>query len=727
VALGSEGKRFGEYRILGEIARGGQGAVLRAEREADGRPIAIKMLLSRLPKQVARFRQEAQVLEKLSHPNLIHVFGHGEQNGLPYLAMELVEGQDLADLAGEAGLEPERAAALLAPIAEALQHCHDRGVIHRDLKPANVIVEAATGRPVLVDFGLVKRDPDKLSVDSLGVSRLSLTGELRGTPAFMAPEQVNPSKFGAVSPRTDVYALGATLFALLTGEPPFEADHFPGLLAAIIAQPPPDPRQRRPEVPASLAQLCQRCLSKDPEARPASAQAVADALAGSGSGEAGARRPAAGAALIALVLAGLALGGVGWAATRGEEVVQPAPARAAAEPAEPEAPPPPPLSAEELEAGERDLRRLQHEEEPRKIAEAASRWLSDHPRHPRAEEVAELRRTAELSFPVRTYPGLRAQFLDDERVVAYELGGGARHVVVRSLEGQELKRWPVPWPASEIVLSPDRKRLAIGGWEAEVLVIDLSRDEVAWRLPYDRWVSDLAFSPDGARLAVGGCRVRRNERGELDKWDFDARVLTVEGGEVSAVLEDVRAEVHGFAFVDEGLLVARGANVMDTQTNLNQRAQLGNAVALHDLASGALTREETLTTRPNFLLPLPGGDLIAGTNGGRILRCDASGRVISQYTAEDSSFNRTGPRFLISAQGSALRAGALLPGGERFCVVGGELVPVSHGELSVWNAGSKARVHRVSLPASNARVDASPDGAWLLLSNREGSTLWHAP
>jgi tetratricopeptide (TPR) repeat protein len=154
-----------------------------------------------------------------------------------------------------------------------LHHCHGRNVVHRDVKPANVLIERGTDRPVLVDFGVIKQ-----GTQHTGGQRLSMTGEMHGTPAYMAPEQADRHTFGEVGPPTDVYGLGATLYHLLCGEPPFSGEATYNVITSVITKPAVDPREHRPDVPAPLAELCLRALSKVPAERPASCQALAAAL-----------------------------------------------------------------------------------------------------------------------------------------------------------------------------------------------------------------------------------------------------------------------------------------------------------------------------------------------------------------------------------------------------------------------------------------------------------------
>jgi serine/threonine protein kinase len=273
----ASGKRFGPYTIYGELARGGQGAIYRAT-DANDAPCALKMLTSRDPQAAARFRQEGKVLAALSHPNLLRVKDLGEHNQIPFLAMEYVDGDDLDAIVTRGIPAFEWSARVLGAVAHALHTCHQKGLVHRDLKPANILVETGTQRPVLVDFGLVKRDPEQMRLSSLQ-GPLSRTGEIRGTPKYMAPEQAAPQKFGAVSQRSDVYGLGATLFTLLTGAAPFEGSSLALVLSKVIGDPAPNPRSLNPNVPAALASFCRRCMDKTQDRRPESAEAFATELA----------------------------------------------------------------------------------------------------------------------------------------------------------------------------------------------------------------------------------------------------------------------------------------------------------------------------------------------------------------------------------------------------------------------------------------------------------------
>ncbi|MGE0708345.1 MAG: protein kinase [Planctomycetota bacterium] len=266
------GERIGPYEVRGELGVGGMGTVLRALDPTLGREVALKVLRSSAnvdrQKAHARFLQEAQALARIRHPNVVTVYGAGLHAGDPYLALELVEGPSLgARLERERILAPAEARALMAKLARAVAHVHARGILHRDIKPDNVLLRG--GEPLLTDFGLAREVDDEL--------QLTQTGVFLGTPGFAPPEQVR-GEVHDLTPAADVYGLGATLYALLTGVPPFQGSTLAEVLMATDQSAPLAPRELEPSVPPELEELCLRCLRKDPRERFPSAAALADAL-----------------------------------------------------------------------------------------------------------------------------------------------------------------------------------------------------------------------------------------------------------------------------------------------------------------------------------------------------------------------------------------------------------------------------------------------------------------
>jgi WD40 repeat protein len=262
---------FGDYEIIREIARGGMGVVFEARQVSLNRKVALKMILAgQLANEtdVKRFYTEAEAAANLDHPGIVPIFEIGQHEGQHYFSMGFVEGQSLAHRLAEGPLPTREAAELTRRVAEAVEYAHQRGVIHRDLKPANVLLDRE-GRPRVTDFGLAK----KVQTDS----GLTGSGQIMGTPSYMPPEQTG-GKRGEVGPAADVYALGATLYALVTGRPPFQAATAMDTVIQVISEQPVPPRRLDPTIPRDLETVCLKCLEKAPGDRYPSAAALADEL-----------------------------------------------------------------------------------------------------------------------------------------------------------------------------------------------------------------------------------------------------------------------------------------------------------------------------------------------------------------------------------------------------------------------------------------------------------------
>ncbi|MGA2657958.1 MAG: serine/threonine-protein kinase, partial [Verrucomicrobiota bacterium] len=264
--------RFGDYELLEEIARGGMGIVYRARQVSLDRIVAVKMLLAGPlagKDFVQRFRTEAAAAASLQHPNIVAIHEVGFAEGQHFFAMDFVEGLTLAQLVAKGPLPARQAATYLKTVAEAIHFAHERNVLHRDLKPSNVLVDSATDQPRVTDFGLAKR----LEAET----DLTLSGQLLGSPNYMSPEQAK-AKRGTVGKRSDVYSLGAILYHLLTGRPPFQGKTLTEVLRQLADTDPLAPHLLIPRVPPDLETICVKCLEKEPAKRYQSAQELADEL-----------------------------------------------------------------------------------------------------------------------------------------------------------------------------------------------------------------------------------------------------------------------------------------------------------------------------------------------------------------------------------------------------------------------------------------------------------------
>jgi len=315
-------RRFGDYILLEEIARGGMGVVHKARQISLDRIVALKMILGGAlagPDQVQRFRAEARAAATLQHPNIVAIHEVGEHQGQLYFTMDYIEGKNLAETISDLRFEISnytRSARWMKAVADAVHRAHQHGILHRDLKPANIIIDQ-NDQPHITDFGLAKRFVVPASAgqgslahgatttsggqqarsgttseltDAVGLtnrlessqlstlnSELTLSGQVLGSPSYLSPEQAE-GKRGAVGVASDVYSIGAVLYHLLTGRPPFQGETLTALLRQVIESDPVAPRRLNPSIPRDLETICLTCLEKEPARRYAHAQGLADEL-----------------------------------------------------------------------------------------------------------------------------------------------------------------------------------------------------------------------------------------------------------------------------------------------------------------------------------------------------------------------------------------------------------------------------------------------------------------
>ena len=272
-ALDRLGRALGrQYRVVRLIGRGGFAEVYEVVDSDLQRRLAVKVLRSDLPwtaATISRFKQEARAIARLNHPNTVRIHFVGESEGLVYYAMPYLEGRTVADLLKTEGpLTTDRALRIVEPVLEALQHAHEHGLVHRDVKPENILIESGTGRPLLVDFGIVKY------LDR--PAHLTDAGFIVGTPLYMSPEQALGSQ--SVDARSDLYGVGAVLFQLLTGAPPFEGTDSQEIVGRHISEPVPSANLSRDGIPPWISGIVLRCMAKHPDDRFPTARALLDAI-----------------------------------------------------------------------------------------------------------------------------------------------------------------------------------------------------------------------------------------------------------------------------------------------------------------------------------------------------------------------------------------------------------------------------------------------------------------
>ena len=262
---------LGDYELLEEVGRGGQGVVFRARQKSLNRTVALKVIsLGQWASKahLKRFRLEAEAAARLEHPGIVPIHEVGERDGSCYFSMKFVEGGQLDEVARREPMPIRRAAELIAKVARTVHYAHEHGILHRDIKPGNILLDAK-GEPHLTDFGLARLVESESSVTQ--------TLDVLGTPSYMAPEQAVGNN-AAVSSVTDVYGLGAVLYQLLTGQPPFAGGATYETIKLLLDTEPRQPRLLNPKIDRDLSTICLKCLEKDPKCRYSSALALAEDL-----------------------------------------------------------------------------------------------------------------------------------------------------------------------------------------------------------------------------------------------------------------------------------------------------------------------------------------------------------------------------------------------------------------------------------------------------------------
>src|SRR5438876_4848536 len=262
---------LGDYELLEEIGRGGQGVVFRARQKSLNRTVALKIIgLGQWASKahVKRFRLEAEAAARLDHPCIVPIYEVDEGDGCCYFSMKLIEGGQLDEVVERTPMSVRQAVELMAKVARTVHYAHDHGILHRDIKPGNILLDAK-GEPHLTDFGLARLVESE--------STVTRTLEVLGTPSYMAPEQAVGNN-AAISATTDVYGVGAVLYQLLTGQPPFAGGTTYETIKLLLDTEPRQPRLLNPKIDRDLSTICLKCLEKDPQRRYSSALALAEDL-----------------------------------------------------------------------------------------------------------------------------------------------------------------------------------------------------------------------------------------------------------------------------------------------------------------------------------------------------------------------------------------------------------------------------------------------------------------
>jgi WD40 repeat protein len=731
---------FGDYELLRELARGGMGVVFFARQMTLNRPVALKMILAgQLANEIdiKRFYTEAEAAASLDHPGIVPIFEVGQHEGQHYFSMGFIEGQSLSQRLAEGPLPAREAAALMVKVAEAIDYAHQRGVIHRDLKPANILLDAQ-GHPRVTDFGLAKKVE--------GDSGLTGSGQIMGTPSYMPPEQAG-GKRGEVGPAADVYALGATLYALVTGRPPFQAATAVDTVLMVLGDEPVSPRRLNLSVPADLETICLKCLQKEPARRYASAAALGEDLRRFLAGEPilarpvtraeralkWARRHPAVAGLSAAVVVAL-VGGVTGIAVQwrlavhaqqlaDQRAIAESRARAEAddqrnqaERARAEAELLQKRAVAALHDAERNLyfNRISLAERYWTAANVAraEQYLEACPPEPRSWEWHFLKR---LCHPeLRSLEGESAEYSPDGKTLAIDDGAKKTVTLHDTTSWKPIRSFVgLTAPVGCFAFSRDGKRLAAVGHDRTIKVWETTsgREVATLKGHKGDYVLELAFSPDGSRLASAGARNNTLQGGVMAD---EVRIWELPSGKLVRTIPQAGLSV---AFSPDGRRLA----VCTEQTGGTQsliislfsggrRGIVGCALKLLDAASGEVVWSVPLEGwSEQYLTFSPDGQTLTtgwGRSGEVRLRDAATGKLLRTFRGHKDAVTA----LAFSHDGKRLASG----GADR--------------TVLVWKLADEGeRVAYRGHTAEIASVNFSPDGKALVSAGRDRTVrIWDA-
>jgi WD40 repeat protein len=669
---------FGDYELLEVIARGGMGVVYKARQLSLNRLVALKMILKgelATPRDVARFRAEAEAAANLDHPNIVPIYEVGEHDGQQYYAMRFVEGTSL----GRRPRSDARSEArLLAAVAAAVHYTHRRGLLHRDLKPSNILVDAA-GTPLVADFGLAKRvDADRSLTES---------GALVGTPRYMAPEQAAGRKGLTVA--ADVYSLGVVLYERLTGQTPFTGETVLEVLRQVREAEPPRPSSLTPGLDRDLETICLKCLEKDAAKRYASAEALAEDLERWLRGEPIQARPVSQAErlwrwcqrypLVASLTTAVAFSLVAGAGVATWQAVRATWAEAAA-------------LAEKQRADQKAAEAEANAESAREAKRNSDRrlYISDMRLAQPAWDDDQIGRVLELLDGQRP-----------ERTGGIDLRGFEWYYWWRRCNSDLLLEGHADGVTS-VVFSPDGKRLASASKDRTVKVWDAQTGQETLTLKgHGGSVMSVVFSPDGGRLAsasgdrVGPIGLGGGRRpGEVKVWDAQT-------GQDILTLKGHAGGVYSVAFSPDGRRLATASD--------------DGTVKVWDSQTG----QDTLTLKGH------GGAVwsVAFSPDGKRL---ASGSEDSTVKVWDAQMGQ--PRLTLKGHAFAVQSVVFSPDGKRLASGSGVFFHGrTAGELKLWDAATGQETRTLEGSDWVTSVAFSPDSKRLASASDHATVkVWEA-
>jgi eukaryotic-like serine/threonine-protein kinase len=686
---------FGDYEIVREIARGGMGVVFQARQVSLNRLVALKMILAgQLANEtdVKRFYTEAEAAANLDHPGIVPIFEVGQHEGQHYFSMGFIEGQSLSQRLADGPLPAREAAELVRRVSEAIEYAHQRGVIHRDLKPANILLDQ-DGNPRVTDFGLAKKVH--------GDSGLTGSGQIMGTPSYMPPEQAG-GKRGDVGPAADVYALGATLYALVTGRPPFQAATPMDTVIQVVSDEPVPPRRLNASIPRDLETVCLKCLEKDTRRRYGTARALAEDLNRFLSGEPIVARPV-----------GPAERAVKWVRRR--------PVIAA-------------LSASMVVMGLLGLSGIIWQwREARNEAEFANRRLYDvkmnvvqrawedwnptlflgnlDEQRPENQKGVD-RRGFEWYYWRRKLASGHQTFKGDTGLLGVAFSPDGSRIASASSDFM-VKVWDVATGQKTLTLcghigtvtgvgfSPDGSQIASASSDKTVRIWDTATGRETLKIEGIPHPADgVAFSPDGSRFASG--------------VDQTVKVWETATGRETLTLKGHTGLAESVTFSADGSRIAFASNAVtynpDGSTVLDDSRDA--TVKVWDLA----TPRETLTLKGHTGLI---NSVAFSRDGSRIASAGAD-QTLKVWDAA------TGHEMLtLRAHIGGVNSVAFSPDGSRIASASGDLTN-GPGEVKVWNAATGREM--LNLKAHTNRVSGvafSPDGSRVASSSWDGTVkVW---